>query len=179
LILFVGALQVRKNVARLVEAFEGLQLNGRMQDWQLVLVGSPSGYGAAAILARIKSSKCRERICVRGYLSAEDLEKLYAHASIFAFPSLDEGFGIPVLEAMAHGLPVVTSNCSALPEVAGEAALLVNPRSAMEITAALHRLAGDAELRERLADLGRARAELYSWERAVNATYEVYRELVG
>jgi glycosyltransferase involved in cell wall biosynthesis len=179
LILFVGALQVRKNVARLVEAFESLQLEPTMKDWRLTLAGARTGYGAAAILSRIENSVCRERIDVRGYLSPEALERLYARASIFAFPSLDEGFGIPVLEAMAHGIPVVTSNCSALPEVAGEAALLVSPRSSTEIADALKRLVNDAELRKRLEELGRARADLYPWHRAVSATYEVYRELQG
>jgi glycosyltransferase involved in cell wall biosynthesis len=177
LILFVGALQIRKNVSRLVEAFESLQVEPMMKDWRLVLAGARTGYGAAAILSRIENSIYRERIDVRGYLPADGLEQLYAQASIFAFPSLDEGFGIPVLEAMARGVPVVTSNCSALPEVAGEAALLVDPRSSAEIAEALMRLAKDAELRERYAELGRARAELFPWGRAVNATYEVYREL--
>jgi glycosyltransferase involved in cell wall biosynthesis len=160
LVLFVGALQTRKNLVRLIEAFEAMPL-----DWRLVLAGAPSGYGAGAILERIHA-----RIEVTGYLPAEQLEQLYARASIFAFPSLDEGFGIPVLEAMAHGLPVITSNCSALPEVAGDAALLVDPRSSGDIAAALTLLASDANLRQELAARGQARAQIYPWSRAVSAT---------
>jgi glycosyltransferase involved in cell wall biosynthesis len=104
---------------------------------------------------------------------------LYSRASIFALPSLDEGFGIPVLEAMAHGVPVVTSNRSALVEVAGDAALLVDPYDVEELGCALERLMNDLELRAKLSNLGRARAKHYTWERAVKATYAIYRELVS
>jgi glycosyltransferase involved in cell wall biosynthesis len=107
------------------------------------------------------------------------LQQLYARASIFVFPSLDEGFGMPVLEAMARGIPVVTSNRSALPEVAGDAAILVDPDSTEQITEALARLADNPQLSEALAKLGRARAEAYPWQRAVDTTYSVYRELLG
>jgi glycosyltransferase involved in cell wall biosynthesis len=167
IVLFVGALQIRKNLVRLIEAFEALP-----QDWSLVFAGAPSGYGAAAVLGRV-----HPRIEVTGYLPAPQLEQLYARASIFAFPSLDEGFGIPVLEAMARGLPVITSNCSALPEVAGDAALLVDPYSTSEIATALMRLATDTDLRRQLVSRGLERAKMFSWERAVAATYSIYREL--
>jgi glycosyltransferase involved in cell wall biosynthesis len=171
-VLFVGALQTRKNLVRLVEAFEAMP-----QDWRLVLAGAPSGYGAAAILERVHTSRAQSRIQVTGYLAPPELERLYARASIFAFPSLDEGFGIPVLEAMSRGVPVVTSNCSALPEVAGDAALLVSPHDTFEIAETLTRLAGDASLRQELATRGLTRAQGYAWSRAVTATYSVYREL--
>jgi glycosyltransferase involved in cell wall biosynthesis len=176
LILFVGALQVRKNVLRLVEAFEAMPAH---HHWRLVLAGSPTGYGAGLILRRIEESRCRDRIEVTGYVSTSALEQLYARASIFAFPSLDEGFGMPVLEAMGRGIPVVTSNRSALPEVAGAAAILVDPESTEQITEALARLADDPQLAATLAGLGRARAETYPWWRAVNSTYSVYQELLG
>ena len=120
-ILNVGAIQKRKNIARLVAAFETVA-----PEWRLVLAGS-DGYGAEEIRARIAASPARERIAVLGYVTPEELAGWYARASVFAFPSLDEGFGMPVLEAMAAGVPVVTSNRSALPEVAGDAALLVDP----------------------------------------------------
>jgi glycosyltransferase involved in cell wall biosynthesis len=174
LVLFVGALQTRKNLVRLVEAFEAMP-----QDWRLVLAGSPSGYGAAAILERIRASRAQSRIQVTGYLAAPELERLYARASIFAFPSLDEGFGIPVLEAMARGVPVITSDCSALPEVAGDAALLVDPRSSSDLAEALTRLASGFALRQELAARGLTRAQSYAWSRAVTATYSVYRELTS
>ncbi len=172
LILFAGALQLRKNIGRLVKAFEQLPL-----DWQLVLAGSARGYGAEMIVQQIADSPCRERIHVTGYVAPEKLDELYGKASIFAFPSFDEGFGIPVLEAMAHGVPVVTSNRSALVEVAGDAALLVNPDDTDEIATALHRLIDDPELGRKLTQLGKARAKLYTWERAVAETYRVYKEL--
>ncbi len=173
MVLSVGAIQVRKNTARLVEAFEALPT-----EWTLVLAGAPSGFGAEQILQRIENSPAQQRIQVAGYVSPEELGQLYARAAIFAFPSLDEGFGMPVLEAMAHGVPVVTSNCSALPEVAGEAALLVDPQRVDEIAAALLDLAANRERRDRLAQAGRARAESFSWARAVSETHAVYRELV-
>lgn len=169
IVLFVGVLQKRKNLLRLIQAFEALP-----EEWRLVLAGAPSGYGAEAILER---ARAHPRVQITGYLAPPALEQLYARASIFAFPSLDEGFGIPVLEAMAHGLPVVTSNTSALPEVAGDAALLVSPEDPMEIAAALLRLAQNEDLREQLAKRGVARAQTYTWGNAVTATYAVYQEL--
>jgi glycosyltransferase involved in cell wall biosynthesis len=172
-ILNVGAIQARKNIARLVEAFEAVD-----PTWRLVLAGS-AGYGSAEIMARIDASPVRERIAVTGYLAPEDLAGWYAKASIFAFPSLDEGFGMPVLEAMAAGVPVVTSNRSALPEVAGDAALLVNPESTEELTQALRDLTQGEELRRHLARRGVKRAGLFTWEKAVAETWNVYRTVLG
>jgi glycosyltransferase involved in cell wall biosynthesis len=170
-ILNVGAIQKRKNIARLVEAFETLP-----HSWQLVLAGS-NGYGAEEILARIEKSPARQRIRVTGYVSPADLASWYARAAIFAFPSLDEGFGMPVLEAMAAGVPVITSNRSALPEVAGDAALLVDPDDTDAIVQALRELTLDVDLSRDLARRGNARAQTFSWEKAVRDTWEVYRTL--
>ena len=174
LILFVGALQVRKNLIRLVEAFEQTPGN-----WRLVLAGSPDGFGGRDILNRIERSKCSQRISVTGYLSSEELDRLYRRASIFAFPSLDEGFGMPVLEAMAYGVPVITSDGSALPEIAGNAALLVNPRDSEQLRDALVRLIEDCELRNMLARLGAIRARQFDWNRSVKETYSIYKEVLG
>ena len=121
-VLFVGAIQRRKNVARLVKAFERMPAG-----WRLTLAGATDGYEAAAELLAIEQSPRRSAIDVLGYVDAATLASLYARARIFAFPSLDEGFGIPVLEAMAHGIPVITSQSSALPEAAGDAAILIDP----------------------------------------------------
>ena len=173
IILSVGALQKRKNLARLVAAFETVDVG-----WTLVLAGS-SGFGAAEIQARIQASPARNRIHVTGYLSNEELAQWYARASILAFPSLDEGFGMPVLEAMAAGLPVLTSNRSALPEVAGTAALLVDPERTEALAEALRQLTQCPELRQELAQRGRERASLFSWEKAVRETWDVYEELLG
>ncbi len=172
-ILHVGAIQKRKNIARLVEAFETLD-----RSWILVLAGS-NGYGAEEILARIGSSSARNRIRVTGYIPTAELANWYARASIFAFPSLDEGFGMPVLEAMAAGIPVLTSNRSALPEVAGDAALLVNPDDKDDLTEALRQLANNEQLRSSLAAAGRARAEIFTWDSAVEKTWLAYRNLLA
>ncbi len=172
-ILNVGAVQARKNIARLVEAFESVD-----PPWRLVLAGS-AGYGSEEILARIAASAARERIVVTGYVTPKELAAWYAKASVFAFPSLDEGFGMPVLEAMAAGVPVVTSNRSALPEVAGDAALLVNPESTEALGQALRRLTREEALRSELVGRGKSRTRLFSWEKAVAETWSVYQKLLG
>lgn len=171
MILTVGAIQLRKNTARLVEAFESLPA-----DWSLVLAGAASGYGAQKILDRIAASPAKDRIRVAGYVSADELLRLYSRAAIFAFPSLDEGFGIPVLEAMAHGLPVITSNRSALPEVSGDAALLVDPTDTSALASALSSLIASPERRADLSQASRLRAESFPWTRAVKETYAVYQQ---
>jgi glycosyltransferase involved in cell wall biosynthesis len=172
MILFVGAIQRRKNVARLVQAFEQVP-----SGWTLVLAGS-AGFGAEEALQRIEASPRKQDIRVLGYVSGEVLEDLYWRASVFAFPSLDEGFGMPVLDAMAHGLPVLTSNVSALPEVAGDAALLVDPADTTSIAQGLSHLIEDEALRQRLARQGLARSAGFTWERTVEETWKVYQELL-
>jgi glycosyltransferase involved in cell wall biosynthesis len=171
IVLNVGAIQERKNTSRLVEAFERMP-----RDWRLVLAGS-SGFGAARILERIRGSGARDRIDVTGYLTEEDLERLYARASIFAFPSLDEGFGMPVLEAMARGVPVIASNRSALPEVAGDAALLIDPIDTQALATAMQRLI-DPHERDALTQKGLLRAAEFTWNSTAEKTWAVYRELV-
>ena len=111
-----------------------------------------------------------------GYVSAGDLPALYSGALAFAFPSLYEGFGMPALEAMACGTPVVASNVSSLPEVVGDAGLLVDPTDEDALAGALERIAGDPALRARLRELGLARARLFSWERCAAETLEAIRQ---
>lgn len=171
-VLCAGALQRRKNIVRLVEAFE----RAAAPPWRLVLPGSP-GYGAADIFARIEASSARERIETPGYVDDESLARLYSTASVFAFPSLDEGFGMPVLEAMAAGVPVLASNRSAVAEVCGDAALLACPENTDELESALRRLLTEAELRTQLTARGYARAAQFTWERAAQLTWNVYEEL--
>lgn len=172
-VLCVGAIQRRKNQAALVRAFRAMPA-----DWTLVLAGG-QGFEATETLEAITTSGCGDRIRITGYLADEDLAAWYARARIFAFPSLDEGFGIPLVEAMAAGIPIVTSNRSALSEVAGGAALLVDPDRDDDIAAALVKLAGDADLCDRLAVQGKVRAARFTWARAVAETWHVYRELAG
>jgi glycosyltransferase involved in cell wall biosynthesis len=171
LILFVGAIQQRKNVARLVEAFEKAAAG-----WKLVLAGS-HGYGAESILSRIEQSPRRADIELPGYVSNQELDELYSRASIFAFPSLDEGFGMPVLDAMMRGVPVLTSNRSALPEVSGDAARLVNPLDTDAIAEGLRALIDDETLRMNLVRKGLEHASQFTWEKAVERTWQVYSEL--
>jgi glycosyltransferase involved in cell wall biosynthesis len=174
MVLFVGAIQRRKNIARLVKAFESMP-----KSWRLTLAGATDGYEAAAELRAIDESPRRSDIDVLGYVSSATLQSLYSRASIFAFPSLDEGFGIPVLEAMAHGIPVITSQCSALPEAAGDAAILVDPSNTDQLAAALNRVASDADLRADLIRRGLDRARMFPWEAAVEKTWDVYRSLLA
>lgn len=173
IVLHVGAIQRRKNIVRLVEAFEKLD-----SDWVLVLAGG-AGYGSQEILARIGASPHRDRIRILGYVSDAELEGWYARAMVFAFPSLDEGFGMPVLDAMAAGVPVVTSRSSALPEVAGDAAWLVDPNNSGEIADALQQLTRDPEKRAAMGRRGLLRISQFSWRKAVEETWQVYGELAG
>lgn len=174
LILFVGAIQHRKNIVRLVEAFEQLP-----SDWRLALAGSPTGFGAREILARIEASTRRSDIQLFGYVTDRALSDLYRRAAVFAFPSLDEGFGMPLLDAMANGIPILTSNLSALPEVAGDAALLVDPSDTNEIARGLASLINDSDLRAQLTQAGLARSKEFTWATAVEKTWKVYGELLG
>lgn len=171
LILHVGAIQTRKNLVRLVEAFTRVAPPG----WRLLLLGG-DGYGSAAVHQAIASSSRRADIQAPGYATLAQLHEAYARASIFAFPSLDEGFGIPVLEAMAWGIPVLTSHRSALPEAAGGAALLVDPADDPAIADALHTLCTNEALRQRLIQAGFERVRRATWDQATTATWSVYRE---
>ena len=172
IVLHVGAIQRRKNIARLVRAFETTS-----PDWKLVLAGS-LGYGSEAILRQIEDSPSRGRILLSGYVPDAELARWYARASIFAFPSLDEGFGMPVLEAMAAGLAVLTSDRSALSEVAGQAALLVDPEKQEEVTEGLLRLTSQDGLRNDFIERGLKRAAQFTWQEAVRRTWKVYESLV-
>jgi glycosyltransferase involved in cell wall biosynthesis len=171
LILQVGAIQRRKNIARLVRAFERTPAG-----WRLALAGPANGFGAAEELAAVESSPRRADIDVLGYVSALELEALYNRAAIFAFPSLDEGFGMPVLDAMAHGVAVIASNRSALPEVVGDAGLLVDPLDADALADTLARLATNEALRRELAERGLRRAGTFTWDAAIERTWSVYKE---
>ena len=142
-------------------------------DWTLVLAGS-YGYEAEEALRQDTSGRVR----ITGYLSDAEISEWYARASIFAFPSLDEGFGMPVLEAMAAGIPVIAGRRSALPEVCGDAAELVDPTSEQELADALRRLATDESRCREFISRGLERARRFTWKEAVEKTYAVYRELL-
>src|SRR5262249_6896345 len=137
-----------------------------------------NGYGSEAVLDRIGRSPARDRIQVTGDISAEELASWYARARIFAFPSLDEGFGVPVLEAMAGGIPGVTSHRAALPEGAGDAAILVNPVDTDALAAALRDLTRKSYLAEEMTARGKTRSHEFTWGKAVRETWAVYRNLL-
>jgi glycosyltransferase involved in cell wall biosynthesis len=171
MVLCVGAIQRRKNQATLVRAFQALP-----SDWTLVLAGG-QGYDAAAALREVANSPRVDRIVITGYVGDRELASLYGRARIFAFPSLDEGFGMPALEAMAAGVPVIAGNRSALPEVCGEAAILVDPESHEQLAAALNLIASDQQTVQKLIEAGTRRAANFQWDAAVEQTAAVYSEL--
>ena len=173
--LFVGTLQPRKNVERILAAYRSLPEPIR-RDHQLVIAGK-EGWRATALAAELRSLQAAGRVRWLQRVPDADLRALYQAARVVVFPSLHEGFGLPVLEAFASGVPVVTSNVTSLPEVAGDAALLVDPLRVDAIADGMRRLAEDASLRERLAHLGRARARLLTWDRCAHATAAVLREV--
>ncbi len=166
-VLFVGQIQPRKNIVRLVEAFERLAEQDR--ELHLVIAGG-HGWLQEPILQRIKQSPQYMRIKVLGPVADDHLPGLYAHAEVFVLPSLYEGFGMPVLEAMAAGCPVVTSTVSSLPEVAGEAAVLVDSTSVPAIADGIQRA---RQHRSELIARGRQRAAEFTWEKTARATLRV------
>ena len=172
MILFVGTLEPRKNIGVLIDAFERLRASG--QDAELVLVGKV-GWRTGGIFARIAASAYRADI--RHVSDADDhqLAVLYARASAFVYPSLYEGFGLPVLEAMSMGCPVICSNRSSLPEVAGDAALLVDPEDAGTIAKTMAIVLQDSREAGRLVQAGSQQVLQFSWDRTARETLAVYR----
>jgi glycosyltransferase involved in cell wall biosynthesis len=175
-VLFIGGADPRKNHQIFLEAAEMVRkkLGSRM----LVLVGSPiHPFGNYEETARRRS--LREKVLCPGRLSTNDLQLLYSSTDLFVFPSLYEGFGMPVLEAMACGAPVLTSNSTALAEVAGDAAVLADPQDARALGEAMIRALEDEPLRAALKVKGFARAKQFSWEQAAAKTVALYREVCG
>jgi alpha-1,3-rhamnosyl/mannosyltransferase len=168
-VLFVGTIEPRKNLDLLLDAFESLPLPLR-EHYQLVVAG-PIGWHAQRTVSRL------HLVRYLGYIPEPDLAPLTAAAEVFVYPSLYEGFGFPVVQAMAAGVPVITSNVSSLPEVAGNAALLVDPRSQQELHTALARLLTSRELRVCLAAAGRERARAFRWEECAAKSLEFFRQV--
>ena len=173
-VLFVGVLEPRKNVERLVAAFEiAMRRSGR--DDLLVIAGA-RGWKDEAVLRAIEASPLRDRIRVIGYVPEDELAAAYSGASIFVYPSLHEGFGLPPLEAMACGVPVLTSSTTSLPEVVGDAAVCVDPHDVDAMATSMERLLGDPSIRERLVRAGVRRAAEFRWDLVAEKTLAVYRE---
>jgi len=175
-ILNVGTLEPRKNLDGLLRAFARAKRGGLPHT--LVITGA-RGWGESRLAPLVEQLGILDSVVFTGFIEDEDLPHLYRGADFFVYPSLYEGFGLPVLEAMACGTPVITSDSSSIPEVAGEAALLVDPRSETELAAAMLRLAGDVLLRDSLRDRGISQAARFSWARTVRETFSIYHEVLG
>jgi glycosyltransferase involved in cell wall biosynthesis len=174
-LLYVGTLHPRKNLARLVQAF-ATAAGGLDRGLQLVLAGQ-KGWMFGEILAQVRSSGMEGRVVFPGYIPEQDLAALLSGALAFVYPSLYEGFGLPVLEAMACGTAVLCSNASSLPEVAGDAALLVDPLDTAALAAGLRRIATDESLRHSLALRGLEQVQRFSWRRCAHETLAVLEEV--
>jgi glycosyltransferase involved in cell wall biosynthesis len=168
----VGTVEPRKDHVSLVRAFDAIA--GDHPDLRLVIAG-PDGWGAAKLADAIAASKYRNRIDRRGWVPDDELAVLVRGATAFVFPSVYEGFGYPPLEAMAVGVPVIATSAGALPEVLGDAALLVAPGYVDALAGAITRVLDDAPLRERLVEMGRMRVALYSWNTYARGLVDLYR----
>ena len=177
-VLAVGTLEPRKNLTTLLHAFARLRQGGDVDPGlQLVLAGA-RGWLDGPIFRTVRALGLEQTVRFPGFIDDDDLPAVYSGAALFVFPSLYEGFGLPLLEAMACGVPVITSNVASMPEVAGDAALLVDPRDAGGLAAAIARALRDRKLRARLRAAGLARAGQFSWETAARRTLDAYASLV-
>jgi glycosyltransferase involved in cell wall biosynthesis len=174
-ILAVGSVQPRKNLIRLIRAYDILRLRNPDLQTQLVLVGRHLWLFREVVREAARHARADD-IVMTGYVPEKDLPVLYRNAMAFVYPSLFEGFGLPPVEAMACGTPVITSDLSSLPEIVGSAALLVNPYDEGEIAGAIDRLLTDTALRRRLAVDGAARAKAFTWESTANKTLALYHQ---
>jgi glycosyltransferase involved in cell wall biosynthesis len=177
-VLYAGNIKPHKNLARLIAAFGHLKERPGHDDLKLLIIGDDI-HKYSDLRRQVETSGVRQDVRFFGFVPERTLAALYRMASVFAFPSLYEGFGLPPLEAMACGTPVVTSRISALPEVVGDAALLVDPYDTLDIANALERVLGDEMLAARLVELGLQRAQTFSWERSVGAIHQAYMKVLG
>jgi glycosyltransferase involved in cell wall biosynthesis len=175
LLLYVGNIKPHKNLVRLIEAFAELRRRG-FDELKLLIIGDEISK-LPALRRAVHSHKLHKHVRFLGYLQDETLASLYRLASVFVFPSLYEGFGLPPLEAMASGTPVVTSNVSSMPEVTGDAAVLVDPYNVESIVDGIARVLTDPALAAELRRKGIARAREFSWERSVERTRQLYQEV--
>ncbi len=175
-ILYLGTLEPRKNLSRLIDAYYLLFKRGIKE--KLVLAGK-KGWLYKDIFKKVKELNLQDRIIFTGYIEERDKPLLYSAARLFIYPSLYEGFGLPPLEAMSCGTPVIVSGCSSLPEVVGEAGLYVDPRSVKDIARKMNRLITHSRLREELKGKGLKRTEKFSWQNSARQIRKVYHEILG
>jgi len=177
-ILFVGAIQPRKNIQGLIKAFEIFNTKYKILNtkYKLVIVG-PKGWLYKDIFEKARKSKYAKDIIFTGQISREELSEIYRNAEVFVLPSFYEGFGLTILEAMAEGIPVIASNVSSIPEVVGDAGVLVNPYKVDEITEAIYKIITDNDLRNKLIQKGFKQIQKFSWEKCGKETIEVISEI--
>ena len=176
-VLYAGNIKPHKNLERLIESFHMLRRHG-FDEVKLLIIGDEiSKY--ATLRRAVHRYKLHKHVRFFGFVSDQTLAALYRMAEVFVFPSLYEGFGLPPLEAMASGTPVITSNVSSLPEVVGDAALLIDPYEPGAIADAMHRVLSDATLRASLRERGLARVREFSWERSIGRLREIYDEVLA
>ncbi len=174
-ILYLGTLEPRKNIPTLLAAFS--QMHGKLGPECRLVISGGKGWLYDEVFQRIEDLGLRDSVRFTGYVPREDMPALYSSAGLFVYPSLYEGFGLPPLEAMACGTPVITSNTSSLPEVVGDAGIMVDPLNAEELADAMLRVLQDPALRSDMSRNGLERARKFSWERTAKQTLDVYQDV--
>jgi len=171
-VLFIGRLEKRKNLVNLVKAFEIFKERYKIQDtrYKLILAGK-EGFSFDEIKKAIKISRYKNDIILKSYVSEKEKEELYQGANVFVLPSFYEGFGLPVLEAMNHGVPVICSKTSSLPEITGNAALLIDPSDPKEIAEMINKVFRDNDLKEKIIERGFENVKKFSWEKCAKETF--------
>lgn len=175
-ILFVSTIEPRKNIINLIVAFNKLKQIYKIEH-KLVLIGQ-KGWRYESIFAAIENSPYKKEIHHLDYLSDDEVASFYSSADVFVYPSIYEGFGLPVLEAMTLGTPVITSNTSSLPEVAGDAAILIDPENPIQIAEAILQVISSPQLRQSMITKGKERVKLFSWERTAKETLKAYQTIL-
>lgn len=176
-VLGLGTLQPRKNFERLIEAYA--QVKHQIGDKIKLVIAGGLGWLYESIFEKTKELHLQAEVCFPGYVADEDLPALYSMADLFVFPSLYEGFGLPPLEAMACGTPVITSNVSSLPEVVGDAAWMVNPLDVEALAAAMQQVLSDTALRQQMIARGLWQARRFTWEQAARQLLNVYQQVAS
>jgi len=172
--LFLGTVEPRKNLEMLLDAYSQVY---NIIPHKLVIVGN-LGWKFSSIFKKLDEMGIEENVIFTGFIPDTDLPQLFCGAEFFIYPSLYEGFGLPVVESMACGTPVVTSNSSSLPEVAGDAGILIDPNSSESLAKGIFDLANNPELRNKLSQLGIEQARKFTWEKSAKKTIEVYRKVM-
>lgn len=174
--MYVGAEEPRKNIQVLINSFD--KLKSKISQIKLLKVGTPNYLRVREkLLKQIESLNLQKDVIFAGYVPESELAKIYNAVDLFVFPSLYEGFGIPPLEAMACGTPVITSNSSSLPEVVGDAAIIIDPYDANKFAEEMYEVLTEDGLREEMIRKGLDRSKMFSWEKAARKTREIYEQV--